>query len=132
MTVLAGCGTSEANRQSSAVAAREIRVVVASFKHALQAGDLPLSCNYLSPASQHAVVVEAKRSMPSATACAQVMRRVDAFGRRVIAETADKLSVKDVRVSGDHATVVTLFGKKSVVSGAVREAGVWKLIAGPP
>jgi hypothetical protein len=125
--VLAGCGRSSETRLSSPDARHEIRAVLASYLHALETDDLPLSCSYLSKAGQAKIVAEAKRTAPAATSCEQVMGFTSPSSRRQLQVMAKATTTSDVRVSGDRATILISRAGKTDVSGAVKEAGTWKV-----
>ncbi len=124
LLVLAGCGGS--SNASSTDARREVQAVLASYLHALETGDLSLSCSYLSKSSQAQIVAEAKRTA-AVTTCEQVMGATSAYDRRAVQIVAKKTTTKDLRVSGDHATFVVSRPGKTTVGNAVKEAGIWKL-----
>jgi hypothetical protein len=127
LLVLAGCGGSSATRPSSTDSTHEVQAVIASYIHALETGDLPLSCSYLSKSSQAQIVAEAKRTAPATTTCEQVMDSTTAHDRRAVQTVARKTTTKDLRITGDHATFVISRPGKTTVGNAVKEAGIWKL-----
>jgi hypothetical protein len=128
MTVLGGCGGSSASHRASDAASSEIRALVASFKHALKTGDFPLACDYLSSASQRAMVANFKRTVASVTSCKQVMRLIAASAsKQQIQTVASQMEVRDVLLNGDHATIVISQAGKREVRTAVKEGRAWKL-----
>jgi hypothetical protein len=128
VTVLGGCGAGGAGRRASAAASGEVRTLVASFKQTLRTGRFPLACNYLSSATRRAMVASFRRTVPAATSCQQVMELISkSASKRQIQQAASAMTVKDVLIEGDRASIVISQAGKRGVKAAVRENGAWKL-----